>query len=77
VERQRGLTFRRRVAVTVLDREAFARRVRAEFDRTGVADARAQGRLLTAAGLVPADVDVVAAERDLLGVGGPGLLRPG
>jgi hypothetical protein len=76
VERDRGLTFRRRVAVTVLDRGAFARRVRAEFDRTGVADARAQGRLLTAAGLIPADVDVVAAERDLLGVGVLGFYDP-
>ena len=75
VERERGLTFKQPVEVQVLDDAAFKARVLQEFDKERASLER-QGRLLQAAGLVPADVDAVEAQRQLLGEGVLGFYDP-
>ncbi len=75
VERERGLTYKEDVAVQVLDEQAFKDRVLQEFDKERDSLVR-QGRLLQAAGLLPADLDAVEAQRSLLGEGVLGFYDP-
>jgi hypothetical protein len=75
VERERGLPFTRDVEVEVLETEAFKTRVLAEFDKERPA-LETQGRLLQATGLLPADLDAVEAQRQLLGDGVLGFYDP-
>ena len=75
VEKERGLTYKQPVEVQVLDDAAFKARVLQEFDKDRASLER-QGRLLQAAGLVPADTDAVEAQRQLLGEGVLGFYDP-
>lgn len=75
VEAQRGLQFREPVTVDVLAPEEFRTRVLQEFDKE-LESLRAQGDLLIALGMVPADLDVVEAQRKLLGDGVLGFYDP-
>ncbi len=75
VEQDRGHAFKTKVRVQVMAKAAFQKRVLDEFDAS--ADAmRKQGDLLKAFGLIPADLDVVASQRQLLGDGVLGFYDP-
>lgn len=75
IETTRGVTFKERPKVEVLDDAAFRQTVSQEFESETDA-LRSEGRLLTALGLVEPDTDVVAAERELLGAGVLGFYDP-
>ncbi|MCX7620898.1 MAG: hypothetical protein N2037_08665 [Acidimicrobiales bacterium] len=75
VEERRGLRFREPVDVDVLAPGDFRTRVLAEFDKD-LETLKAQGDLLIALGMVPADLDVVDAQRKLLGDGVLGFYDP-
>ncbi len=75
VEARRGLKFKEPVNVEVLPADQFRDRVLAEFDKE-LDVLRAQGDLLVALGMVPADLDVVEAQRRLLGDGVLGFYDP-
>lgn len=75
VERERELTFKNDVEVEVLASEAFKTRVLEEFESETEAMQK-QAELFKAMGLVPADLDVVEAQRALLGDGVLGFYDP-
>ena len=75
VAKQRGLTFKNDVEVKVLGGAEFKTRVLKEFEAEE-SSMQQQGELLKAVGLVPADLDVVKAQRGLLGDGVLGFYDP-
>ena len=75
IETTRGVKFKERPKVEVLDDAAFRQTVSAEFE-SETDSLRTEGKLLTALGLVEPGTDVVAAERALLGAGVLGFYDP-
>jgi hypothetical protein len=75
VEKQRGLTFKNHPEVEVLADAAFTKKVLEQFE-SEVPAMQKQGETLKAMGLVPADLDVVKAQKDLLGSGVLGFYDP-
>jgi hypothetical protein len=75
VEKDREHPFKNDVAVEVLERPEFEKRVLESFDSETESMER-QGNLLKALGLIPADLDVVESQRKLLGSGVLGYYDP-
>jgi hypothetical protein len=75
VEKDREHTFKDDVAVEVLERPEFEKRVLESFESETESMER-QGNLLKALGLIPADLDVVETQRKLLGSGVLGYYDP-
>jgi len=75
IEATRGVKFKERPKVEVLDDAAFRQTVNQEFD-SETDPLRAEGKLLTALGLVEPGTDVVSAQRELLGAGVLGFYDP-
>jgi hypothetical protein len=75
VEQERGLPFLRDVPVDLADEGEFQDRLLADFD-DDADDLVTQGRVLEALGLVEPGTDLVAATRQMLGVGVVGFYDP-
>jgi len=75
VEEQRGLRFENDPEVEVLPDAAFTKKVLEQFE-SEVPAMQKQGEMLKAMGLVSADLDVVKAQKDLLGSGVLGFYDP-
>lgn len=75
IETARGVKFKERPKVEVLDDAAFRQTVATEFE-SETDSLRTEGKLLTALGLVEPGTDVVAAERALLSAGVLGFYDP-
>lgn len=77
VEKARGLTFTTPVKVTVLDSDAFRRRLfKGAFDKKTLDRIATTGRVLTALELIPKGTDLLALERSLYGAAVLGLYDP-
>ncbi|MBI2704848.1 MAG: hypothetical protein HYX32_06115 [Actinobacteria bacterium] len=75
IEQDRGLKYKSDVNVTVLNETAFKEAVLQEFDQESE-QLRKQGQLLQALGLIPANADPVAIQKNLLGEGVLGFYEP-
>lgn len=75
VEEERGLEFKDDVAVVALGADEFKARVLEEFE-SETESLETEGALLRAGGIVPADLDIVQSQLDLLGDGVLGFYDP-
>ena len=75
VEQSRGLTFTDEVPIVALGAEDFKARVLEEFEAESDS-LETEGALLRAGGIVPADLDIVESQLELLGDGVLGFYDP-